>query len=74
MEKCTGVIANGVALEACVQAQNEGWDLGCEVNEIILEISRWSPISCCLRSMEVNIKKKKLINYHSITPGFITTK
>ncbi|RZB51029.1 hypothetical protein D0Y65_047754 [Glycine soja] len=52
------VIANGVALEACVQAQNEGWDLGCEVNEIILEVSKWSPISCCLRSMEVNNKKK----------------
>ncbi|TYH63752.1 hypothetical protein ES332_D07G215600v1 [Gossypium tomentosum] len=38
-----GAIANRVALEACVQARNEGRDLACEGNEIIREASKWSP-------------------------------
>ncbi|MBA0635469.1 hypothetical protein Godav_025560 [Gossypium davidsonii] len=35
-----GAIANRVALEACVQARNEGHDLACEGNEIIREASK----------------------------------
>ncbi|KAK8303077.1 hypothetical protein V6Z11_D04G126300 [Gossypium hirsutum] len=35
-----GTIANRVALEACVQARNEGRDLACEGNEIICEASK----------------------------------
>ncbi|KAF8016616.1 hypothetical protein BT93_H1976, partial [Corymbia citriodora subsp. variegata] len=38
-----GAVANRVALEACVQARNEGRDLACESNEIIREASKWSP-------------------------------
>ncbi|KAB5537841.1 hypothetical protein DKX38_015374 [Salix brachista] len=38
-----GAVANRVALEACVQARNEGRDLAREGNEIILEASKWSP-------------------------------
>ncbi|CAI0390989.1 unnamed protein product [Linum tenue] len=34
---------NRVALEACVQARNEGRDLAREGNEIIREASKWSP-------------------------------
>ncbi|KAI3685914.1 hypothetical protein L1987_79583 [Smallanthus sonchifolius] len=42
--KCTwGVIANRVALEACVQARNEGHELATEGNEIIREATKWSP-------------------------------
>ncbi|KAK9114484.1 hypothetical protein Syun_021281 [Stephania yunnanensis] len=37
------VIANQVALEACVQAHNEGRDLAREGSEIICEASKWSP-------------------------------
>ncbi|KAL4356977.1 hypothetical protein AHAS_Ahas09G0140600 [Arachis hypogaea] len=36
-------VANRVALEACVQARNEGRDLAREGNEIICEVSKWSP-------------------------------
>ena len=32
-----------MALEACVQARNEGRDLAREGNEIIREASKWSP-------------------------------
>jgi ribulose 1,5-bisphosphate carboxylase large subunit-like protein len=32
-----------VALEACVQARNEGRDLAREGNEILREASKWSP-------------------------------
>lgn len=38
-----GAVANRVALEACVQARNEGRDLALEGNEIIREASKWSP-------------------------------
>ncbi|KAH7388140.1 hypothetical protein KP509_16G059900 [Ceratopteris richardii] len=38
-----GAIANYVALEACVQAHNEGRDLAREGNEIIHEGAQWSP-------------------------------
>ncbi|KAM0011676.1 Ribulose bisphosphate carboxylase large chain [Helianthus debilis subsp. tardiflorus] len=38
-----GVVANRVALEACVQARNEGRDLATEGNEIIREATKWSP-------------------------------
>jgi ribulose-bisphosphate carboxylase large chain len=38
-----GAIANRVALEACVQARNEGRDLAPEGNEVIHEASKWSP-------------------------------
>ncbi|GKD38421.1 ribulose-1,5-bisphosphate carboxylase/oxygenase large subunit [Tanacetum coccineum] len=36
-------IANRVALEACVQARNEGRDLATEGNEIIREATKLSP-------------------------------
>ncbi|KAG0447001.1 hypothetical protein HPP92_028540 [Vanilla planifolia] len=36
-------VANRVALEACVQARNEGRDLALEGNDIIREASKWSP-------------------------------
>ena len=35
-----GAVANRVALEACVQARNEGRDLAREGNEIIREASK----------------------------------
>ncbi|CAN6482978.1 unnamed protein product [Victoria cruziana] len=38
----SGAVANRVALEACVQARNEGRDLAREGNEIIHEASKWS--------------------------------
>ena len=38
-----GAVANRVALEACVQARNEGRDLAREGNEIFREASKWSP-------------------------------
>ncbi|KAH7443021.1 hypothetical protein KP509_02G014200 [Ceratopteris richardii] len=38
-----GAVANRVALEACVQARNEGRDLAREGNEIIREAAQWSP-------------------------------
>ncbi|KAG6540156.1 hypothetical protein Mapa_018446 [Marchantia paleacea] len=38
-----GAVANRVALEACVQARNEGRDLARQGNEIIREASKWSP-------------------------------
>ena len=38
-----GAVANRVALEACVQARNEGRNLAREGNEIIREASKWSP-------------------------------
>ncbi|KAL6134142.1 hypothetical protein ACLB2K_066375 [Fragaria x ananassa] len=38
-----GAVANRVALEACVQARNEGRDLAHEGNEIIREACKWSP-------------------------------
>nr|YP_009589480.1 ribulose 1,5-bisphosphate carboxylase/oxygenase large subunit [Selaginella doederleinii]QBL76062.1 ribulose 1,5-bisphosphate carboxylase/oxygenase large subunit [Selaginella doederleinii] len=38
-----GAVANRVALEACVQARNEGRDLALEGNEVIREASKWSP-------------------------------
>ncbi|KAK2995398.1 hypothetical protein RJ640_029030 [Escallonia rubra] len=38
-----GAVANRVALEACVQARNEGRDLAREGNEIIREACKWSP-------------------------------
>ncbi|KAL0685483.1 hypothetical protein Bca4012_052331 [Brassica carinata] len=41
--KCTGAVANRVALEACVQARNEGRDLAVEGNEIVREACKWSP-------------------------------
>ncbi|EEF45758.1 conserved hypothetical protein [Ricinus communis] len=37
-----GAIANRVALEACVQARNEGRDLAHEGNEIIREFGKWN--------------------------------
>lgn len=41
--KLPGLVLNRVALEACVQARNEGRDLLREGNEIIREASKWSP-------------------------------
>ncbi|MEB3337109.1 MAG: RuBisCO large subunit C-terminal-like domain-containing protein, partial [Leptolyngbyaceae bacterium] len=38
-----GATANRVALEACVQARNEGRDLTREGNDIIREAAKWSP-------------------------------
>ncbi|KAG9438618.1 hypothetical protein H6P81_021441 [Aristolochia fimbriata] len=38
-----GAVANRVALEACVQARNEGRDLAREGNEVIREAAKWSP-------------------------------
>ncbi|XP_052142033.1 ribulose bisphosphate carboxylase large chain-like [Oryza glaberrima] len=38
-----GAAANRVALEACVQARNEGRDLAHEGNEIIRSACKWSP-------------------------------
>ncbi|KAJ4732100.1 Ribulose bisphosphate carboxylase large chain [Rhynchospora pubera] len=38
-----GAVANRVALEACVQARNEGRDLAREGNEIIRAAAKWSP-------------------------------
>ncbi|KAK8683512.1 hypothetical protein V6N13_039571 [Hibiscus sabdariffa] len=38
-----GAVANRVALEACVQARNEGRDLAAQGNEIIRKASKWSP-------------------------------
>ncbi|KAI7745200.1 hypothetical protein M8C21_020078 [Ambrosia artemisiifolia] len=38
-----GVVANRVALEACVQARNEGRDLATKDSEIIREATKWSP-------------------------------
>lgn len=38
-----GAAANRVALEACVQARNEGRDLAREGNEIIRAACKWSP-------------------------------
>ncbi|KAL2901332.1 Ribulose bisphosphate carboxylase large chain [Bienertia sinuspersici] len=38
-----GAVANRVALEACVQARNEGRDLASEGNTIIREAAKWSP-------------------------------
>ena len=38
-----GAVANGVALEACVQARNEGRHFAYEGNEIIHAASKWSP-------------------------------
>ena len=38
-----GATANRVALEACVQARNEGRNLAREGNEVIKEAARWSP-------------------------------
>ncbi|RCU61639.1 hypothetical protein SETIT_J020800v2 [Setaria italica] len=38
-----GAAANRVALEACVQARNEGRDLAREGNEIIKAACKWSP-------------------------------
>jgi ribulose-bisphosphate carboxylase large chain len=37
-----GAVANRVALEACVQARNEGRDLAREGNDIIREAGQWS--------------------------------
>ncbi len=38
-----GATANRVALEACIQARNEGRDLAREGNQIIREAAKWSP-------------------------------
>jgi ribulose-bisphosphate carboxylase large chain len=38
-----GATANRVALEACIQARNEGRDLAREGNDIIREAAKWSP-------------------------------
>ncbi|KAJ8531141.1 hypothetical protein K7X08_025872 [Anisodus acutangulus] len=37
-----GVVANRIALEACVKARNEGRDLAQEGNDIIREACKWS--------------------------------
>ncbi|KAL2923307.1 Ribulose bisphosphate carboxylase large chain [Bienertia sinuspersici] len=41
--KCTGCCSERVALEACVQARDEGRDLASEGNTIIREAAKWSP-------------------------------
>ncbi len=38
-----GATANRVALEACIQARNEGRDLAREGNQVIREAAKWSP-------------------------------
>ncbi|KAL2900519.1 Acetyl-coenzyme A carboxylase carboxyl transferase subunit beta chloroplastic [Bienertia sinuspersici] len=52
--KCTGAVANRVALEACVQARNEGRDLASEGNTIICEAAKWSPelVAACEKEFE----------------------
>ncbi|KAK9158627.1 hypothetical protein Scep_005201 [Stephania cephalantha] len=53
------LVANRVALEACVQARNEGRDLAREGNEIIREASKWSPESvACLRKISHSLAGK----------------
>ncbi|MBA0695062.1 hypothetical protein Goari_005298, partial [Gossypium aridum] len=42
-KNASGVIINRVALEACVQACNEGRDLTRKGNKIIHEANKWSP-------------------------------
>ncbi|KAL2930232.1 Ribulose bisphosphate carboxylase large chain [Bienertia sinuspersici] len=42
-ENAPGAVANRVALEACVQARNEGRDLASKGNTIIREAAKWSP-------------------------------
>ncbi|MBA0627441.1 hypothetical protein Godav_004955 [Gossypium davidsonii] len=42
-KNASGVIINRVALEACVQARNEGHDLTRKGNKIIHEANKWSP-------------------------------
>ena len=37
------LLPNRVALEACVQARNEGRDLAREGNQVIREAAKWSP-------------------------------
>jgi len=37
------VVANQVALEACVRARNEGCDLAHQGNDIIHEAAKWNP-------------------------------
>ncbi|WOH07742.1 hypothetical protein DCAR_0727175 [Daucus carota subsp. sativus] len=58
-----GVVANRVALEACVQARNEGRDLARQGNEIIREASKWSPepAAACEVWKEINMKLKQWI-------------
>ncbi len=38
-----GAVANWIALEAHVQAHNEGRDLTCQGNDIICEATKWTP-------------------------------
>ncbi|WP_407882884.1 RuBisCO large subunit C-terminal-like domain-containing protein, partial [Scytonema sp. NUACC26] len=38
-----GAAANRVALEACIQARNEGRNLAREGNDVIREAAKWSP-------------------------------
>ncbi|KAL1807791.1 hypothetical protein ACET3Z_024781 [Daucus carota] len=60
-----GFVANRVALEACVQARNEGRDLARQGNEIICEASKWSPelATACEVWKEINMKLKQWILY-----------
>ncbi|CAN6482985.1 unnamed protein product [Victoria cruziana] len=57
-----GAVANRVALEACVQARNEGRDLAHEGNEIIRETSKWSTelAAACEVWKEIKFKFKAM--------------
>ncbi|PPS00526.1 hypothetical protein GOBAR_AA20134 [Gossypium barbadense] len=62
-----GVVANRVALEACVQAHNEGRDLAREGNEIIREASKWSPelaVSCEINFSKIDVSLIRLDYNH----------
>ncbi|CAI0404385.1 unnamed protein product, partial [Linum tenue] len=67
-----GAVANRVALEACVQARNEGRDLAQEGNSILRQASKWSPelAAACevwkeirfdLKPVWIQMRKKKEI-------------
>ncbi|OMP10534.1 hypothetical protein CCACVL1_00893, partial [Corchorus capsularis] len=58
-----GAVANRVALEACVQARNEGRDLAREGNEVIREASKWSPelAAACEVWKEIKFDSKQWI-------------
>nr|YP_009589402.1 ribulose 1,5-bisphosphate carboxylase/oxygenase large subunit [Selaginella bisulcata]QBL75985.1 ribulose 1,5-bisphosphate carboxylase/oxygenase large subunit [Selaginella bisulcata] len=53
-----GAVANRVALEACVQARNEGRDPALEGNEAIREASKWSPEPAAAREARKEIKSE----------------
>ncbi|MBA0869086.1 hypothetical protein Goshw_023021, partial [Gossypium schwendimanii] len=65
-ENAPGAIANRVALEACVQARNEGRDFTRKGNKIIHEASKWSP--------ELAASKNTLFQQIEVVGGCCTDK